>query len=188
MARARQPVRQALLVSRRGKFFVGEPLFERGPQIPLSRGRVRVGEGRIALCRVDGRGAQPIVELGRADVARDVVAALIADRGLRPTFPNRLEEEARAAISQVEADPGAREDLVAEPTFTVDPKTARDFDDAVSARREGDGFRLWIHIADVAAHVRPGSGLDGMALERANSTYAPGAVVPMLPRALSDEA
>lgn len=188
MPRGQQPTRQALLVSRRGKFFVGEPLFERGPQVPLTRGRVRVGEGRIALCRVDARGAQPIVELGRADVARDVVAALIADRGLRPTFPNRLEQEAGEAIARAGTDPGAREDLVAEPTFTVDPKSARDFDDAVSARREGDGFRLWIHIADVAAHVRPDSGLDRMALERANSTYAPGAVVPMLPRALSDDA
>ncbi len=58
------------------------------------------------------------------------------------------------------AAPGARRDLTELPTFTVDPATARDFDDAVSAQREGDGVRLWIHIADVAAHVRPGSPLD----------------------------
>jgi ribonuclease R len=78
--------------------------------------------------------------------------------------------------------------LVEMPTFTVDPATARDFDDAVSARREGDRARLWIHIADVAAHVPPGSGLDREARERANSTYAPGTVEPMLPAALSEEA
>ena len=77
----------------------------------------------------------------------------------------------RAARSATRA---ARRDLTAEPTFTVDPATARDFDDAVSAKREGDGFRLWIHIADVAAHVKPDSGLDREALARANSTYAPG--------------
>jgi exoribonuclease II len=52
-------------------------------------------------------------------------------------------------------------------TFTVDPATARDFDDAVSAQPEGDGVRLWIHIADVAAHVRAGSGLDEEAFRRA---------------------
>ncbi|MFP5388996.1 MAG: RNB domain-containing ribonuclease, partial [Thermoleophilia bacterium] len=74
------------------------------------------------------------------------------------------------------------------PTFTIDPATARDFDDAISARREEDGLRLWVHIADVAAHVRPGSPLDLEARRRANSTYAPGAVEPMLPRALSEDA
>ena len=73
-------------------------------------------------------------------------------------------------------------------TFTVDPATARDFDDAVSAQREGDGARVWIHIADVAAHVRPGSPLDLEARRRANSTYVPGAVEPMLPHALSSDA
>jgi ribonuclease R len=179
---------RALLVARRGKFWVGEPVFDRGPQIALARGRVRVGEGRIALCRIGGRSAQPIVDLGRADVARDVVAALVADRGLRHTFRDRHEDEAKKAIERLTREPGDRRDLTAEPTFTVDPSTARDFDDAVSARREGDGFRLWIHIADVAAHVKPESGLDREALDRANSTYAPGMVSPMLPASLSGDA
>ena len=117
-----------------------------------------------------------------------MVGALIADRGLRPTFRDRIEQEARRAIERLERDAGSRRDLTAEPTFTVDPASARDFDDAVSARREGDGFRVWIHIADVAAHVEPESGLDREALSRANSTYAPGTVSPMLPGSLSSEA
>jgi ribonuclease R len=145
-------------------------------------------EGRIALCRMGGRSAQPIVDLGRADVARDVVSALVADRGLRATFRDRHEDEARRAVERLERDPGERRDLTAVPTFTVDPATARDFDDAISARREGDGFRLWIHIADVAAHVKPESGLDREALSRANSTYVPGMVSPMLPSTLSSDA
>ena len=90
--------------------------------------------------------------------------------------------------SAAERDSGARRDLTALATFTVDPASARDFDDAVSAQREGDGARVWIHIADVAAHVRPGSPLDLEARRRANSTYVPGAVEPMLPHALSSEA
>jgi ribonuclease R len=178
----------ALVVRSRGRFMVGEPLFSRGEQVPLSRGRAKVGEGRIALCRVDRRGAQPIADLGRADRPRDVVGALLADRGLRTTFPRRLEDEAKAAVSAAPAEEFERRDLTAKPTFTVDPETARDFDDAVSAEQEGDGCRLWIHIADVAAHVRPDSGLDREAYARANSTYAPGTVAPMLPRALSNEA
>jgi len=179
---------RALVVARRGKFYVGEPLFERGPQVSLARGRVKVDPGGIALCRMGGRGGQPIVDLGRADNARDVVGALIADRGLRPTFRDRLEQDARREIERLGRDAGPRRDLTGEPTFTVDPASARDFDDAVSAKREGDGFRLWIHIADVAAHVQPDSGLDREAFARANSTYAPGTVSPMLPGSLSSDA
>ena len=72
-----------------------------------------------------------------------------------------LEDEAAdAADRRASAIEPERRDLTALDTFTVDPETARDFDDAVSASADGDGIRLWIHIADVAAHVRPGTALD----------------------------
>jgi ribonuclease R len=103
-------------------------------------------------------------------------------------FRAALETEAAAAAKAAERDPGERRDLTALATFTVDPATARDFDDAVSAQREGEGARIWVHIADVAAHVRPGTPLDLEARLRANSTYVPGAVEPMLPHALSSDA
>jgi ribonuclease R len=105
-------------------------------------------------------------------------------RGFRPT----IEGEAREAAKWAERESGPRRDLTALATFTVDPATARDFDDAVSAQREGAGARVWIHIADVAAHVKPGSLLDQEARRRATSTYVPGLVEPMLPHALSSEA
>lgn len=105
-------------------------------------------------------------------------------RGFRPA----LEAEAERAAREAERASISRRDLTALSTFTVDPASARDFDDAVSAQREGDGARVWIHIADVAAHVRPGSPLDLEARRRANSTYVPGAVEPMLPHALSSDA
>jgi len=120
--------------------------------------------------------------------ARDGVEGLLKDelgfRGFRPT----VEGEAREAAKWAERESGPRRDLTALATFTVDPATARDFDDAVSAQLEGDGARVWIHIADVAAHVRPGSLLDQEARRRGNSTYVPGTVEPMLPHALSSEA
>jgi ribonuclease R len=116
--------------------------------------------------------------------ATDLLAEQLGFRGFRPA----LEEEARRAADEAERLPLRRRDLTELATFTVDPASARDFDDAVSAQREGDGFRLWIHIADVAAHVRPGSPLDLEARRRANSTYVPGAVEPMLPLALSSDA
>jgi len=120
--------------------------------------------------------------------ARETVAELLREelgfRGFRPT----IEGEAREAAKWAERESGPRRDLTALATFTVDPATARDFDDAVSAQREGSGARVWIHIADVAAHVKPGSLLDQEARRRGNSTYVPGAVEPMLPHALSSEA
>jgi ribonuclease R len=120
--------------------------------------------------------------------AREAVEALLAEELGGRGFPPALEvEAARAAEAALESDV-RRRDLTELPTFTVDPATARDFDDAISARREGGGIRVWVHIADVAAHVRPGTPLDLEARRRANSTYVPGAVEPMLPRALSEEA
>ncbi|HEX7279132.1 MAG TPA: RNB domain-containing ribonuclease [Solirubrobacterales bacterium] len=120
--------------------------------------------------------------------ARETVEEMLREelgfRGFRPT----VEGEAREAAKWAERESGPRRDLTALATFTVDPATARDFDDAVSAQREGEGARVWIHIADVAAHVKPGSLLDLEARRRANSTYVPGAVEPMLPHALSSEA
>jgi ribonuclease R len=89
----------------------------------------------------------------------------------RRGFPASLEREARRAAQAASAESRPRRDLTEMPTFTVDPATARDFDDAVSARREAGGsVRLWIHIADVAAHVAPGSPLYREARRRANST------------------
>jgi ribonuclease R len=120
--------------------------------------------------------------------AREAVEALLREELGGRGFPAALEVEAGRAAELAESRSGPRRDLTELPTFTVDPATARDFDDAISARREDEVVRLWIHIADVAAHVPPGSPLDLEARRRANSTYAPGAVEPMLPRALSEEA
>jgi ribonuclease R len=175
------------VVERRGRFLVAEPLFERGSQVPL-RGGVRVRPGEMALVAQGRGGARAIAMLGSPERALDVASALISERGLERGFSERIDVEARDAIVAAREAEIDRRDLTEMATFTVDPSTARDFDDAVSAASEGDGVRLWIHIADVAAHVRPGSALDGAALQRATSTYVPGTVEPMLPEALSADA
>jgi ribonuclease R len=131
-----------------------------------------------------GRGRKP----AEPKTAREAVEALLQEELGGRGFRSGLELEAGEAAATAESRELPRRDLTELPTFTVDPATARDFDDAVSARREGDSVRLWIHIADVAAHVPPGSPLDREAARRGNSTYVPGAVEPMLPHALSDEA
>jgi ribonuclease R len=151
------------------------------------RRQARPGPARRAQARRDPAPARR----GGRDApakARDAVEALLRERlGFRG-FKAAQEREAAEAAAAATRDAGARRDLTALSTFTVDPATARDFDDAVSAQREGEGARVWVHIADVAAHVRPGSPLDLEARRRGNSTYVPGAVEPMLPHALSSDA
>ena len=183
------------LLDRRGKFWVAEPFFERGRRWtvdkPKGRGsRAPAGMGDLVLLRAakGGRGRAEVVQkLGRPDVARDVLEALMLDRDLRRSFDPAVE---RAARAEPEEDP-ARRDLRDLVTFTIDPATARDFDDAISAEarpEEDGGWRIWVHIADVAAHVRPGSPVDAEAHRRGTSVYVPGAVEPMLPEALSNRA
>ena len=134
------------------------------------------------------REARPRQQRREPPRARDAVLATLRERlGFRG-FSAALEREAERVAAAAERVAPARRDLTELSTFTVDPASARDFDDAVSAQREGAGARVWIHIADVAAHVRPGSPLDQEARRRANSTYVPGAVEPMLPHALSSDA
>jgi ribonuclease R len=152
------------------------------------RRQARPGRSRRAQTRRDDARGRSGRHDKKVPKARDAVEGLLREQlGFRG-FRAALELEAAEAAAQVEHRPGARRDLTALSTFTVDPATARDFDDAVSAQREGDGARVWVHIADVAAHVRPGSPLDLEARRRANSTYVPGAVEPMLPHALSSGA
>jgi ribonuclease R len=140
---------------------------------------VELGQGR-------GR-ARVIRELGDPGLAADVIEAMLADRDVRVGFGRRIEDDAADAAASARDLDFDRRDVRDLPTFTVDPASAHDFDDAVSASRTKRGFRLWIHIADVAAHVRPGGALEKEARRRANSTYVPGRVAPMLPQVLSSD-
>jgi ribonuclease R len=182
--------RRVALIDKRGRFLVGELLFERTGRIELAGGRRVATPGRLALIEMgQGRGRARVVrELGDPRRAADVIDALLEDRGVRVGFGRRVEEdaaEARTSAGRLEVE---RQDLTDLATFTVDPASAHDFDDAVSASRTKKGVRLWIHIADVAAHVRPEGPLEKEAYRRANSTYVPGRVAPMLPHVLSSDA
>jgi ribonuclease R len=173
------------VLERRGRFLVGEPLFGRGPRTAVERGGA--DEGDLVLVGSGKRGARVVRRLGRPDVARDVIEGLMLDRGLYRSYPRAASAEAEGAADDPYAA-GDRVDLRALPTFTIDPDDARDFDDAISARREDGHVRVWVHIADVTAYVRPGGPLERETFRRGTSVYVPGAVEPMLPEVLSNRA
>jgi ribonuclease R len=128
-----------------------------------------------------GRGRRARVErvVGPADRIENILEALLVEEGLREGFePHDVPEPSFEG----------RIDLRELTTFTVDPDTAKDFDDAISVHAEGDGVRIWVHIADVSYFVPAGSPLDRGAAERGNSVYVPGLVAPMLPHELADDA
>jgi len=180
-------------VDKRGRFLVAEPFFERGARMVLNRdSRARVGDLVLVAGRQGSRGgghARIVRSLGRPDVAADVLEALMLDRGLRRRFDPAVEREAKKARDRGPDPEITRRDLTALATFTIDPTTARDFDDAISAQAVEDGrTRIWVHIADVSAYVRPGSLVDREAARRGTSVYVPGRVEPMLPEALSSDA
>lgn len=83
-------------------------------------------------------------------------------------------------------DIDGRLDLRGETVFTLDGADAKDLDDAINIRRDGDGYILGVHIADVSHYVRPGSELDREAMRRGTSVYVTDRVVPMLPRPISN--
>ena len=185
------------VLDKRGRFLIGDTFFGRGPQLIVDRDR-RASVGDLVLLKVGGRGGQggrghAKVErrIGRPDVAQDVLEALMLDRGLRRRFDPAVERAARTAAEGGEIPDVPRRDLRDLTTFTIDPATAKDFDDAISAERIGDdagSWRIWVHIADVSAYVRPGSLVDKEAYRRGTSVYVPGKVEPMLPEALSNGA
>jgi ribonuclease R len=189
--RDRAPQRGELvaLLAKRGRFLVGEPFFGQGPRPVVERDRTS-NLGDLVLLRLSSRNgkghAKVVRRLGRPDVARDVLEALMLDRGLRRRFDPAVE---RAARDPRPHDHPGRRDLRELTTFTIDPASAKDFDDAISAERLGDGgWRIWVHIADVSAYVRPGDLIDREAFKRGTSVYVPGKVEPMLPEGLSNGA
>jgi ribonuclease R len=112
---------------------------------------------------------------------------IIRKYGLRDAFPPEVEEAAGAVPDSVrEEDRAGREDFRDLVTVTIDGETARDFDDAISIRRRGNGtFTLWVHIADVSHYVQEGSPIDLEARERGTSVYFPERALHMLPERLS---
>ena len=159
---------------------------------PAEAGRAKPGQVVTVELEVQpSKHAQPIgrvVEvLGNyADPGMEIEIAL-RKFDLPHEFSRRAEAQARALPDTVrEEGARGRRDLRQLNFVTIDGETAKDFDDAVFAVKEGRGFRLWVAIADVSHYVHDGDALDADARERGTSVYFPRRVIPMLPEKLSN--
>ena len=137
--------------------------------------RGRPPEGRII--RVIGETGQPGIES----------ELIIEEYELPVEFSPAVLQEASDIPQQVtSAMCRGRRDLRALPTVTIDGEKARDFDDAISIEKIKTGYRLWVHIADVAHYVKENTLLDQEAYQRGTSVYLPDRAIPMLPTPLSN--
>ena len=126
--------------------------------------------------------------LGEEDAFGVDVEMMIRKHHLPHVFPDKVLEEARSVAHLDTEETSARRDFRHLPIVTIDGETARDFDDAVLVRNNGDGtFELQVHIADVAHYVQPASDLDLEGRLRGNSVYFPDRAIPMLPQELSTD-
>jgi ribonuclease R len=151
------------------------------PNVPVvldRKGLGDVGPGDLAVVRT-GRGRAKLERvLGKAKDIEAVLEGLLVYSGVRTAFE---------PYDAPDPDLSNRVDLRDQLCFTIDPETAKDFDDAVFVQEESGGYRWWVHIADVSAYLPTGTPLDRGAAQRAFSTYVPGRVAPMLPPELSED-
>jgi len=130
-----------------------------------------------------------IVDLGEGTSNDVVMTEILYNNGFAQEFPKIVEDEARQLSMVIDENALAeRRDFRETLTITIDPETAKDFDDAISYKElENGDFEIGVHIADVTHYMRPGTELDKEAYERATSVYLVDRVAPMLPEMLSND-
>ncbi len=125
--------------------------------------------------------------LGKAGLYETEIKATMATYDLPEEFPGDCVQQARDVSKAKFTPQKGIEDISEKAVLTIDPADAKDFDDAISIEKDDKGrFVLGVHIADVSRFVREDTPLDEEALQRGNSTYLPGRVIPMLPEILSN--
>ena len=176
-----------------GRFLVVvpiDPCYQQDFYVSDARGANVNDRVVIQFTNWENRHVNPEAEImeviGPADNPSLDTLAVMRHYSLPEKFPVEVMHEAGGSAALMTM-PGKRTDLRDKFIFTVDPVTAKDFDDALSLERDADGARiLGVHIADVSHFVTHNSLLDREAIERGNSVYLPDKVIPMLPEELSN--
>lgn len=176
-----------------GKFLYVLPLnpaYQQDFYVPEAQGAQLNDRVVIQFTNWENRHVNPEAEIieviGPADNPSLDTLAIMRQYDLPQEFPPAVMQEASDSATRL-GQTSKRLDLRSKFIFTVDPATAKDFDDALSLERDEQGQRvLGVHIADVCHFVSKGNGLDREAVERGNSVYLPDKVIPMLPEELSN--
>ncbi|MCH5163952.1 MAG: VacB/RNase II family 3'-5' exoribonuclease [Clostridiales bacterium] len=154
--------------------------------IYVTGGKAEIGDRVVVKLSRKDRGKGEIIKiLGKTGTLESDIAAVIFSLGIED-FKYKAIKEAEEAASQ-EITTEGRRDFTSQPCFTIDGEGSKDFDDAVYAEKVGNGFRLWVHIADVAHYVPLYSHTDKEAFRRGNSFYYGESVIPMLPEVLCND-
>ena len=126
--------------------------------------------------------------IGEIDDHNTEINSILYDYGFSPKFPDKVEKEANKITKEISKEEiSERLDIRKTTTFTIDPKDAKDFDDALSVKKLKNGnWEIGVHIADVSHYVKKGGVIDKEAVERATSVYLVDRVIPMLPEVLSN--
>ena len=175
-------------VVRRGKHMEIEPLFQPVPSMLVGREGIKPRSGDLVVFAYShGRRARITKVIGSVEVLRDVLDGLLFERLQQRGFSSEVLAAASDSTAARTVEDADRVDLTGLFTFTVDPATAQDFDDALSFETAGDDVVAYVHIADVAYYVPEGGLVDQEALRRTTSVYVATGVEPMLPSVLSSD-
>ncbi len=160
---------------------------------------VFIPAGKSKNCKNGMKAIARIIDYGERGVSGEIIevlgedgdffveeTALIRSHSLREEFPDDVIAEAERQAAKPVNDFSARLDLRNELIITIDGEDTRDIDDAISLEKKGDKYYLGVHIADVTHYVARGGVLDKEAYARGTSVYFPDRVLPMLPKALSN--
>ena len=140
--------------------------------------------------KADSPNGKVVQVLGKPGEHNTEIHSILAEYGLPNHFPDEVEQYANNLDTSItDKEIAKRRDMRKDLTFTIDPKDAKDFDDALSFEILDNGlYEIGIHIADVSHYLQEGTILDDEAYERATSVYLVDRVVPMLPEVLSNNA
>lgn len=194
------------IIQRANDTFVGQLQVEKGFGFLVTEGRslandIFIPKDKLAGGKTGDKAVVKIIEwptdtkspigkvvdiLGRQGENNAEMHAILAQYGLPYRYPANVEKAAEKLQPDITPEEIARrEDFREVTTFTIDPKDAKDFDDALSIRRaEGNNWEVGVHIADVSHYVKEGDIIDREAQKRATSVYLVDRTIPMLPERL----
>jgi ribonuclease R len=176
-----------------GKSFL-VPMDARISAIPLKPSAMKPEKGKVVAAEISRYGtamsppeAHVVKVMGDPDDPEVQAQSIVFRYGLSTSFPEEVRREtSQIAYSIPPEEIAERTDLRGLPIVTIDGENARDFDDAVYVRKQGENYELYVSIADVAHYVAPETALDQEAYARGTSVYFPDRAIPMLPEALSN--